>query len=50
MTHLAERRSSNQWNNHSSTVFVELRGLNNYDKRNAIPMFAQIAMHVELGH
>ena len=50
MTNLAERRSSNQWNNHSSTVFVELRGLDNYDKRNVIPMFAQIAMHVELGH
>ncbi len=50
MTHPAERRSSNQWNNDSSTVIGELRGLNDHDKGNVIPMFAHIAMHVELGH
>src|ERR1700733_12135255 len=50
VTYLAERGRSNQRNNNSATIVIELRRLDNHYERNAVLVIAGVAVDIKLRH
>lgn len=50
VTNLPNRRGSYQGYNHTAPIRIELRGLDNNDKRDRVFVFPGIAVHIELRH